>query len=147
MWIHRLQKKNVGKLINIIAVAKKHRAAWLKKEAAHGFSEWVTSALIKGAGAAHRWTTQKQKAPPLPTMFKTEDGKTLWDPKDKTVHLCHMWQEIWEKKHECMIQIQIWSRILKEKCIQEDREQITAEDIMQASKLLRGSIGLSLIHI
>ena len=75
-------------------------------------------------------------------MIKTEDGKQLWEPKEKTAYLCNMWKEIWEKKHECTIQIQVWSRILEGMCKNEERELITASDIMQAAKLLRGSIGI-----
>ena len=60
MWIHRLQKKNVEKLINIVGVAKKQRSAQLRKEAAHGFSEWVSNAFKKGAGAPQMDHAEKE---------------------------------------------------------------------------------------
>ena len=141
-WVHRLQKRNVERLINIIIVAKQQRQKFLLKRGTIGFSEWVSNAFKKGAGAAHKWTSQKQKAPPLPTMIKAEDGKQLWEPKEKTAYLCNMWKGIWEKKHECTVQIQVWSRILEGMCKNEVQEPITASDIMQAAKLLRGSIGI-----
>ena len=47
------------------------------------YRDWVTKALEKGAGPAHAWTRQTERAPPLPEFI--EDGEDiLADPVEKT---------------------------------------------------------------
>ncbi len=42
-----------------------------------GFVSWVIEALDKGAVAAHKWTSMKTKAPPLPHVVEDEQGRVL----------------------------------------------------------------------
>ena len=55
------------------------------------YREWVTKALEKGAGPAHAWTRQTERAPPLPENI--EDGDDiLTDPVEKTQYFSRYWK-------------------------------------------------------
>ena len=52
----------------------KEAAAKVHSDAQAGFADWVAKSLKAGAGPAHKWTSQRTKAPPLPDSVKSEEG-------------------------------------------------------------------------
>ena len=59
-----------------------------------GFLSWVKLALDKGAGIAHRWTSQRSKAPP-PPHFVEDGDQVLYDPVQKGEYYARMWDKLW----------------------------------------------------
>jgi len=64
----------MAKAIEIIDQAILARAKQVGILAETSYRQWVTEALEKGAGPAHAWTRQTERAPPLPEVI--DDGHT-----------------------------------------------------------------------
>ena len=96
-------------------------------------NEWVASALANGAGLAHRWASQKSKAPPLPSTIEYQ-GVDTSDPIHFGLHYQQMWQEKWGRFQAQMERMLESIAQLKLLAMDEVTVYITAEDIMSASK-------------
>ena len=61
------------------------------------YRKWVSDSLEKGAGPAHAWTRQTDKAPPLPEYI--QDGDRIhYDPIPKAEYFARMWAGYWAKE-------------------------------------------------
>ena len=90
-YSNRLGEPQMAKAIEIINQAILARAKQVGVLAETSYRQWVTEALEKGAGPAHAWTRQTERAPPLPEVI--DDGHTyLVDPVDKAVYYAEYWE-------------------------------------------------------
>ena len=60
------------------------------------YRKWVSDSLEKGAGPAHAWTRQTDKAPPLPETIRDGD-EILYDPIPKARYYARVWAGYWAK--------------------------------------------------
>ena len=74
--------------------ANQATSARLRREANEGFSEWLSSALEKGAGPAHRWTAQGTGLPgALEVVWDDDDWQV--EPVKVMQWRVRKWEAIW----------------------------------------------------
>ena len=96
-WAHRLNERAVVKTVTNLDAAIKARVSEIQSQQKAGFADWISKSLKVGAGAAHKWTTQRTKAPPLPNTI-LDGERVLWSPLEKIVYYREYWSEIWRKE-------------------------------------------------
>ncbi len=99
-----------------------------------GFTKWVANALDKGAGTAHKWTSQKVKAPPRPETIKT-DGKWLDLPEQNVDHYKDMWQDVWGQRTTNLDEIYALLGMISSKAKFNPMGPITGPMVQDGSKL------------
>ncbi len=134
----------MSKALPIVAEAIKNRKRETDKANHQGFVSWVVDSLEKGAGVAHKWTSQKTKAPPLPHIVQDAEGQTWYTPEGKGEYYKKMWEEHWGRfKHEYAEMINKLKELIHyTKGFCEPLEPIDEAMVMQASKLFKNSTGL-----
>ena len=65
-WAQRYTPQAPDKVAGVIYEEKAQRAAELGKQKGIQWAQWVSDALKKGAGLAHKWTSQKKQSSPSP---------------------------------------------------------------------------------
>ena len=83
-YFHNMQTKGLEKFYDIISQQLKLAGRKLMKIKQEGFAAWVVRALENGAGAAHRFTHQTPKAPPLPCYIQKGEV-VLFDPIENAI--------------------------------------------------------------
>ena len=130
-------------LASILEIADQQRRA-LSKDGHAEFLKWVSTALEKGAGVAHRWCSQKSKAPPLPHVV--EDGdELLYTPLQKTSHYLKMWKLIWGEhlgEYEKLVKA---IRLIKGRARgAASMDRIDGTQVIKAAKTIANGTGLGL---
>ena len=105
------------------------------------YRKWVSDSLEKGAGPAHAWTRQTDKAPPLPEYI--QDGDRIhYDPIPKAEYFARMWAGYWAKEWDTYIDTLSAITHIRYLAIDRDLPEIEAPDVWKAAKAIRLDTGL-----
>ncbi len=96
-YIHReaANSRTLYKYKDLCIQATKIIHQSIDKRSSHAVGQWVKESLENGAGLAHKWTTQKAKAPPLPAVVEVgagEDNQFLYSGPDIMGHYRQQWE-------------------------------------------------------
>ena len=101
-WCSYAHRLDLHKLIEVRGKLQTNidsRGKLLAKQEETEYRNWVTQALEKGAGMAYKWTTQTDKAPPLPESI--QEGYTVHtDPIHKADYYRRYWGAKWGRDGE-----------------------------------------------
>ena len=144
-YIQRLNTRALRKTIDQLDADICHVKTKVRKQQSEGFAAFIHESLNKpGAGAAHRYTAGKAKAPPLPEVVYHKGAPT----RDRDEHIEH-YQEMWDGQWQRLAEgyedtLLAVAAICRD--ADEDYDPITIEDVKKGARLIPRNTTIGIDH-